>query len=473
MKLTSRIFLVISMAVVFCGGGAVQAQYPQLTLVTDPEPVVGFSESAPIQVRFSGVDRPIEGAAISFTPQSDMADTYLSLLRDITDADGMAETLIEAGDEEVDFDILISVPDDDTVVPLTVRVRVLSNPDEPPAIVNYPSPEAPTLQAAVDLVADGGTVEVGPGVFRERLVIADKDVHIIGSGSGIGWRRGFRRTVLAAPRPRQLSPFYESDALIEFRSGGGSISNIALRGGDIGVELNAATQVVIENTKIRNVGYGVAGKATAIIVADSMITNVLGNAILILEAAAMDLFDNWIFDADQVGILVYNFESSGGVINIASQTLWFSGQGGIVVVGGLKPVYISDCQVNFSGITGLLLIATNLVEVLDTNIFAVTETSAPINYQSVADGLVAHNSSQVNIINSKFEYADRVGVMYSGSGGTVTGTATQNVRFGLASMNSPNLDFSDPNNNFNASEQSILTDGNLPVPEAPPLPEEP
>lgn len=110
MKYTLRNFFVISMAFLFCGSVDGHGQSPQLDLLTDPEIVLGFTDTASVQVRFSGVDGPIAGANVGFSPLSDTADTYLSQLRHITDADGVAETSVIAGNEEVDFSILVNVP---------------------------------------------------------------------------------------------------------------------------------------------------------------------------------------------------------------------------------------------------------------------------------------------------------------------------------------------------------------------------
>ncbi len=467
MKLTFRTFFVTSLAVVFCGGSAAYAQSLTLELLTDSEPVLGYSESAPIQVRLSGPDRPIPDADVSFTPMSGTADTYLSVLRDSTNSDGLAGSTIMAGVEAIDFDVRISAPNYD-VIPLTVHVRVASSAGLPEA--DYPG-DFSSIQEAIDALADGGTLRIAPGFFNERLVIAGKDVNIVGSGSGIGWRNFWKRTVLVAPRPERLVPLEDSQASIEFRSGGGgSVKNMAIRGGDIGIELNGATEVIIENTRIANVGYGVVGQATGVTVVDSVISNSLANALLMIDVEAMNLLNNFIFNTDQVGILVFNLEPGGGSINIFDQTLWFSGQGGIVVLGGEKPVYISNCQINFSGLAGILLIDTGFVAVLDTNVFAVTEIVTP-GYGGIADGLIAVQANQVHIDNSNFEYADRVGTHFIESGGMITNTTTYAMRFGLVIYESPNLDWADPNNDFDGEEKDIEILGTtLPVPEAPPVP---
>jgi hypothetical protein len=104
---------------------AAQTEPPRLILLTEPEPTVSFSTRVPIQVRYLDPEGlPIPDTFVAFDPQSDLADSTLSARKALTNQEGVAETYIEAGVQEVDFDVKISVPDDDTVTPISVRVRV-------------------------------------------------------------------------------------------------------------------------------------------------------------------------------------------------------------------------------------------------------------------------------------------------------------------------------------------------------------
>jgi hypothetical protein len=98
---------------------------PHLLLLTEAEPLVTFDQRVVVQVRYIDPDNvPIPDTFISFEPMSDTADTHLSSLNSKTNAEGIAETTIQAGTQEVDFQIKISVFDDDSVEPLIVRVSV-------------------------------------------------------------------------------------------------------------------------------------------------------------------------------------------------------------------------------------------------------------------------------------------------------------------------------------------------------------
>jgi hypothetical protein len=101
-----------------------------LLLLTEAEPVVSFSTRVPVKVKYlDGNDQPIPDTFIAFEPQQDTADTQLSARNELTDSEGVAETVIEGGIQEVDFDIRISVFGDDSVDPLYVRVRIRPQTD--------------------------------------------------------------------------------------------------------------------------------------------------------------------------------------------------------------------------------------------------------------------------------------------------------------------------------------------------------
>lgn len=54
---------------------------------------------------------------------------------------------------------------------------------ERPDILRVPSADFPTIQSAVDAAADGATILIGPGSFRETITVAGKRLRIIGNGA--------------------------------------------------------------------------------------------------------------------------------------------------------------------------------------------------------------------------------------------------------------------------------------------------
>jgi hypothetical protein len=79
------------------------------------------------------------------------------------------------------------------------------------------------------------------------------------------------------------------------------------------------------------------------------------------------------------------------------------------------------------------------------------------------------------LYNSSFKYCERAGILFDGGNegivwNTVSGAGN---RYGLILQDEPKPDCSDSQNHFFGTEENVLTDGALPVPEPPPLPSEP
>lgn len=100
--------------------------HARIVLLSESEPIVTSGQRVPISVRYvDPQNSPIAGVLVSFeTRPTDTADTRLSARNSLTDAEGFAETFIEAGIQQVDFDVIVSVPGDDTVEPISISVRI-------------------------------------------------------------------------------------------------------------------------------------------------------------------------------------------------------------------------------------------------------------------------------------------------------------------------------------------------------------
>jgi len=357
---------------------------------------------------------------------------------------------------------------------LATAQQVLRVTGTGPKTVTVPSPQARTIQAGIDAVANGGTVQIGPGTFRERLLITGKQVNLVGSGSF-----GLKRTLIAGAIPRTIAPYERVQGLISVGpGGGGSISHLILQGGDAGVvgledSRGAPAPVRIENTVIRMTGRGVVGSFTRLTMNRVITAGTLYHAVAITHSAALDFFNGLVFDAGGVGLLIYNTDGPPGLINIDNMSIGFCGAGGIAIVGGVKDVRIANSYATQTWTFGILLSYAGFVEIADTYIAAIYYGGGPV-YQDVADGLLSRGSHYVWIHGLLVTGCDRSGLMFdSGNGGVIQNTRTQTVRFGLVLQGDPKPDYSDPANVFQGTDEPILTDGALPVPAAPPLPDGP
>jgi hypothetical protein len=374
-----RAFFAIFMVIFFCGAVDVYGQSPQLDLLTDPEFALGFSEIAPVQVRFSGPDGPIAAAAIGFTPLSNTGDTYLSQLRDNTNADGVAETLIIAGHEEVDFAILISVPNDDTVEPIAVRVRVTANPGQLEA--KYPG-DFSSMQEAIDALADGGVLKIARGrhLIEEPVFIYGKRIVIKGVGSGIRInsknrrRRPLTHLIGRPPRPvldanrNVILPIERAEGLFNAIAADVVFRDLRVSGFDAGIVVKNNTEgqfgtTTVSNVLIRDTGRGIVGVSSGdLFVKSSLINGALWHGVVISPPPSpvlnkVQLENIWVsnpggagiyFNGDSVGVV------SGGEVAGALE-------GGVVCNG--CELYVTNSDIHDNHKSGILLLLTKTAHI--------------------------------------------------------------------------------------------------------------
>jgi hypothetical protein len=133
-------------------------------------------------------------------------------------------------------------------------------------VVRVPE-DFPTIQAAIDAVAEGGTVLIGPGTYQENLKIT-KSLRLIGAGQGI---------VKIQPKddPFGPPPLYSGQPAIEITTKGEEkfiqiyLARLSLEGlkeGEVrnGIGLGI-TQAVVEDVDISGYYYGLIGGENVIL----------------------------------------------------------------------------------------------------------------------------------------------------------------------------------------------------------------
>jgi hypothetical protein len=65
-----------------------------------------------------------------------------------------------------------------SAVPADSQVQVRSGE---PRVIHVPG-ETATIQGAIDMAPDGSTIMIAPGVYRERILLEDRSVHLLGVG---------------------------------------------------------------------------------------------------------------------------------------------------------------------------------------------------------------------------------------------------------------------------------------------------
>jgi hypothetical protein len=97
--------------------------------------------------------------------------------------------------------------------------------------------------------------------------------------------------------------------------------------------------------------------------------------------------------------------------------------------------------------------------------------------EGLGDGLVSVRwenamATRSDVSRTRIYGAQRAAVVFASSAGVLRGVNGSGSRFGLVAQGNTKPDWTEASNSFFGREQSVLTDGNLPVPEPPPLPQD-
>jgi hypothetical protein len=197
-------------------------------------------------------------------------------------------------------------------------VLVVEGAPDPLSTVVVPSPEAPTIQAAIDLVPDGGTVKIKPGDYEvdllQPIVVTGKSITIQGAGSSRRARPGRGKlTRLIAPPPDKVVDAELATGVINYIGAGGVLRDLDVSGGDacvVGRDLGgAARALLVESAFLSHSARGVLWKAPSdLTVTDSKIEKCTWNGISFspgapAQATLEDLEMESIFN---IGILILN-----------------------------------------------------------------------------------------------------------------------------------------------------------------------
>ncbi len=347
----------------------------------------------------------------------------------------------------------------------------LGEPEPAPEELTVPSELAPTIQAAVDLVADGGTIELEGGVFEETVIISGKQVHIVGAGTHEDG------TLWLGEIPESPEDCEDGTALITYGAGGGgSLTDIAFMGGDIaiaGVEEDGErpAELEVKDVSISETGNAVAGTFSAFAMEDFEVLDTQKSGLKLDAPYALRLLNGFIDNSKAAGIVVHNYVNLGvGTVHIEDVYVVFHSEGGIIVAGDFQSVIIQDCGIGWVGKAGIMLLDVGTALVWDCSIASVHRDHGSV-FRDLAYGIVLWETDFAWIQDTDITLAEEAGIVTGGSGGLIRGTSTSGGRFGGLFMSSPDLDWDHDSNSYSGFDNDYLFDANLPLPELPPIPE--
>lgn len=345
-------------------------------------------------------------------------------------------------------------------------------------VVRVPSDVA-TLQEAIDTVDDGGVVLLAPGTYTESFQIDDKRVHLVGD-----WGGGAGSAQFVVPPSTGIRSLASARGIANYgRGGGGSLQNLVLTGGDAAVlgfsTAGPIAELAINNVTMQSNLYGIiAGSSQSLSLENVSILDSGLTGYLALCSGDQSIISTLIHNAGQMGVYVKACSATPSSVTIHGSFIGGNAKGGALFIGdgGNLTVVIATSYLYQNTVFGLWFqnVTGTPGYVFDT---VVTDThvgdlcGGQACFQGVGDGVIAVSSSII-VEASAVLNAARAGVLLDLSSDVQFFDSVINGdRFGFVSQHGSDWT-ADPATLIEGGEQDILTDGDLPVPEPPPVPEQ-
>jgi hypothetical protein len=292
--------------------------------------------------------------------------------------------------------------------------------------VDWPSRDYPTIQSAVDALANGGTLNIAEGVHEvnQPVVIQGKRLNIQGKGANCKDLTGEERpeqagrhdvrpkgTELVGPIPVRVVSPERTIPHFEYRNAGGTFTGIRLTGFDAGIVsrdmLGSSMPLKISDSCFAYSVRGVLWKASsALSVSDAVIANMLWNGISIspsiLSSSLHTIDDVFAWNLNQFCIYV---EKAFAVIE--DDYLVNCDFGGIAAYR--SSIWVTDTTVINAKVTGIIL-KESYGDLFD-NIIIGTDALGG----AFGDGVVAWNGSYVIMEENHIFSSERAAVSNFGS----------------------------------------------------------
>jgi hypothetical protein len=309
-----------------------------------------------------------------------------------------------------------------------------------PRSIDFPSPEYPTLQAALDAVGDCGVVTLAAGSYSidDPIFISGKKVTLAGAGSSE--QAGDEATRLLGPPPDEVVPAGDAVGLLNYRDAGGAIQDLDIVGFDAcvlrddrdlgpvgGRPVVNRRSLEIQRVFMSDTGRGVLSLSRAGLgVRNCTIERCLLNGISVDRLSALksltppylSILNCFLSDTENIGILVVDNACAAGRCEefsnweIRDTHLSFCQGGGIVALRSqlaIRNCFLFGCRIASIGIL------SSDVDVSDTHI---DFTRPHLNSGLLGDGILVVATparSEALLDNNEILDSNRAGVSNFGS----------------------------------------------------------
>jgi hypothetical protein len=470
---TSVLVIFISFFILLLGNGPQATAAVTLTILNEPTPgtpQIVVTQGDPIEVEFE----------VTFGDDTSPRD--LIQLRRLDSGEVVSEEM--RGDRATGIVLLSTEPENalgelEVVYILATTGAVLAtadqtvlvvedSPPEPPSQVVFPSSEAPTLQAAIDLVANGGTVRIKGGAFEitEPIYVVGRKVTIKGTGRGSNSRIKATRLVGPPPSPVVVERNAERNTVIPLAedlvglfnivAADVVIENMKLTGFDATIvcrdnERNEFGSTTVRNVDIADTGRGILSFSSGLLTVDGCsFASCSWNGISVVQnnplfkALGLETYESSFINPQGAGIYLSN--AFGIVHNANISGAWTGG-----IVAYQSRLVITSCQITNNLHSGITMYESNLFPIPSTNIIQnnlIANTYPDFN-GNFGDGICLV-LSDCSVINNAIAYSSRTGISNFGSHVPIANTYLTCQPFDLQgeTFQGTNFDFDDLGGNF-------------------------
>lgn len=223
--------------------------------------------------------------------------------------------------------------------------RIDARANQPPPDIIAPSQGAPTIQAAIDQVADRNhdgalVVAVRPGLYHENVRV-NRSIVLRGAGAG--------STILQGDG---------AASVVSVSALSSTVQGLTTVGGSNGFALGGASALLIDSRAWHNVGAGVAVSGAAVQVVSNQAAENGSDGLSVLGGVGAVCSGNHLFDNGGAGATLSNVQSAqfdnnlvatnaaGGVtLNAANASAVIDNQSGDNVGPGIQLLGSQNCQV--------------------------------------------------------------------------------------------------------------------------------
>jgi hypothetical protein len=323
----------------------------------------------------------------------------------------------------------------------------------------------------------GRGVDVAAGVTLSIEASALVDNHELALGIGqTGTTVTVTESVIARTAPRP------SD-----QSGG---RGIQVQGGGT---LTLSGSVVSEN---HDSAVTLAHPGSIVTIEESLVTKTTappsdltaGRGIVVQDGASLVLDNSTLADNRRTGIVI----ASGDPQRTAFATVTASliertlpdeqegAYGAGIVCTGSGGLLLSGSAVRASQTSGVLtangatsdIISALVEDVAPGRVHTYEGDTILATFEGIGDGIVTAFGARANVSDTLVSGAGRAGLLFETSEGALRSVHTRESSIGLVIQGEPGPDWQHDSNVFDGFDQRVVTDGELPVPQAPPLPTE-